>query len=414
MLMWLLVRLLGQPAFWITAWLIPGFEVEGGFFTYLWVALLFGIVNAVLGPILHLISLPLTIITLGLFALVVNAVVLAAVAGLSDKLDVGGFGWTIVAALAAIVSALLGAVTDRTLAGSGDRGRLPRDVPGRPRLLLPARRPPSRRPPGPGGPHDRRGTTTSRRSSKAAPRTTSSSGIGSVIGAIGPDGLAQVGTAPVRRREHGAGHSRASGDAAAGDRGRSGHRSVGVRWCRGPGRLARPGVRAAHVPLRPERFGQDLRPRPALEQLLLGQPAHGGARPQRRLRADRGAASGRAGRGGAAHRDADVRVLGADSTGAEPLRLRFATMPVHAQAAILRLDGLADRGEYSQFLHLMDRPDLLDVHQIVAHLRQGDRDEQALAQRIENIGLPAWEVWAGANASAAEVVASVPGSPFST
>ena len=105
-------------------------------------------------------------------------------------------------------------------------------------------------------------------------------------------------------------------------------------------------------------------------------------------------------------READVRVLGADSTGAEPLRLRFATMPVHAQAAILRLDGLADRGEYNQFLHLMDRPDLLDVHQIVAHLRQGDGDEQALAQRIENIGLPAWEVWAGANPSAAEVVAS--------
>jgi putative membrane protein len=120
MLKWLLVRLLViAAAFWITAWLIPGFEVDGGFFTYLWVALLFGIVNAVLGPILHLISLPLTIITLGLFALVVNAVVLAAVAGLSDKLDVGGFGWTIVAALViSIVSAVLGSITDRALAGT--------------------------------------------------------------------------------------------------------------------------------------------------------------------------------------------------------------------------------------------------------------------------------------------------------
>ena len=100
MLKWLLVRLLViAAAFWVTAWLIPGFEVDGGFFTYLWVALIFGVVNAILGPILHLVSLPLTIITLGLFALVVNAVVLATVAGLSDKLDVGGFGWTIVAAL---------------------------------------------------------------------------------------------------------------------------------------------------------------------------------------------------------------------------------------------------------------------------------------------------------------------------
>ena len=40
-------------------------------------------------------------------------------AGLSDKLDVGGFGWTIVAALViSIVSAVLGAVTNRALAGT--------------------------------------------------------------------------------------------------------------------------------------------------------------------------------------------------------------------------------------------------------------------------------------------------------
>lgn len=120
MLKWLLVRLLVvAAAFWVTAWLVPGFEVDGGFFTYLWVALLFGVVNAVLGPILHLISLPLTVLTLGLFALVVNAVILAAVAGLSSKLDVGGFGWTILAALViSIVSAVLGALTDRALAGA--------------------------------------------------------------------------------------------------------------------------------------------------------------------------------------------------------------------------------------------------------------------------------------------------------
>ena len=46
--------------------------------------------------------------------------------------------------------------------------------------------------------------------------------------------------------------------------------------------------------------------------------------------------------------------------------MRFATMPVHAQAAVLRLDALADRGEYNQFLHLIDRPDRIDVHAILA------------------------------------------------
>jgi putative membrane protein len=78
---------------------------------------LFGLVNAVLGPILHLISLPLTVITLGLFALVVNGVLLATTAGLSDHLDVGGFLGTILGALViSIVTALLGVVV-RPLGG---------------------------------------------------------------------------------------------------------------------------------------------------------------------------------------------------------------------------------------------------------------------------------------------------------
>ena len=78
---------------------VPAVEVKGGFLTLLWVALLFGLVNALLGPILHLLSLPLTVITLGLFALVVNGVLLAITAGLSDNLDVGGFGGAVLGAL---------------------------------------------------------------------------------------------------------------------------------------------------------------------------------------------------------------------------------------------------------------------------------------------------------------------------
>ena len=93
----------------LAAALVPGIEVKGGFLTLLWVALLFGLVNAILGPILHLLSLPLTIITLGLFALVVNGFLLAITAGLSSNLDVGGFLGTILGALViSIVSAALG------------------------------------------------------------------------------------------------------------------------------------------------------------------------------------------------------------------------------------------------------------------------------------------------------------------
>jgi putative membrane protein len=63
------------------------------------VSILFGLVNAVLGPLLQLIALPLTILTLGSFALVVNGVLLAVTAGLSDRLDVGGFLGTVLGAL---------------------------------------------------------------------------------------------------------------------------------------------------------------------------------------------------------------------------------------------------------------------------------------------------------------------------
>jgi uncharacterized protein len=106
--------------------------------------------------------------------------------------------------------------------------------------------------------------------------------------------------------------------------------------------------------------------------------------------------------------ESDIRVLGADSTAAEPLRLRFATMPRAAQAAVLRLDPLADRGEYNHFLHLMDGSRGKEVDEVVRNLQRGGDDERSLAQRIENLGMVAWEVWAGVLPSASEVVQSGP------
>lgn len=84
----------------IAAAIVPSVEIDGGIVALLGIALLFGLVNAVLGTVLRFLSLPLNLITFGLFALVVNGVLLAATAGLSDNLEVGGF-------LAAIVAACL-------------------------------------------------------------------------------------------------------------------------------------------------------------------------------------------------------------------------------------------------------------------------------------------------------------------
>jgi putative membrane protein len=78
--------------------LVDGIEVIGnpaGFFgetgTYLWVALLFAVVNSIIGPVLRLLSLPFVLLTLGLFLLVVNAALLGITAAISDRLAVDGF-----------------------------------------------------------------------------------------------------------------------------------------------------------------------------------------------------------------------------------------------------------------------------------------------------------------------------------
>jgi putative membrane protein len=93
--MWITVAI----AIAITAALLPSVEVDGGFFGLLGVALIFGLVNALIGPLIRLISIPLTLMTLGLFALVINGLLLALTAGLSDNLDVGGFFAVILAAI---------------------------------------------------------------------------------------------------------------------------------------------------------------------------------------------------------------------------------------------------------------------------------------------------------------------------
>lgn len=92
----------------LTAALVPSVEVSGGALGLLGVALLFGLVNALVGPLLRMVSMPLNVVTVGLFALVVNAVLFALTAGLTDALDVGGVLATIVAAaVMSVISALL-------------------------------------------------------------------------------------------------------------------------------------------------------------------------------------------------------------------------------------------------------------------------------------------------------------------
>jgi putative membrane protein len=78
--------------------LVDGIDVLGnddGTFgtagTYLWVALLFAVVNSIVGPVIRLLALPFVVLTMGLFLLVINAALLGLTAALSDRFSVDGF-----------------------------------------------------------------------------------------------------------------------------------------------------------------------------------------------------------------------------------------------------------------------------------------------------------------------------------
>ncbi|MFC4452519.1 phage holin family protein [Deinococcus sonorensis] len=99
-------------ALWLTARIYGGlsFQPGSGAGGVLVAALVLGIVNALIRPLLLLLSLPVNLLTLGLFTLVVNGVVLSIVAAVTS-LNVAGFGAAIVGALIlTVVSWLLDAV----------------------------------------------------------------------------------------------------------------------------------------------------------------------------------------------------------------------------------------------------------------------------------------------------------------
>jgi putative membrane protein len=81
----LLIRILVNAVALWAATLIPGISNQGGFGTLLLVALVFGFVNALIRPLLSLLSCPLIILTLGLFTLILNAFMLQLTAWIGGK-----------------------------------------------------------------------------------------------------------------------------------------------------------------------------------------------------------------------------------------------------------------------------------------------------------------------------------------
>lgn len=130
MLKFIVRVLINALALWVAAWLLPGIEVGseaatevatndtvGSVLSYLFVGLVFGVVNALVRPVVSLLSLPLTILTLGLFTIVINAGMLMLTSWLTSftpiDFDVDDFFWTAIlgAIIISLVSLVAGAIT---------------------------------------------------------------------------------------------------------------------------------------------------------------------------------------------------------------------------------------------------------------------------------------------------------------
>src|SRR5262245_14931647 len=99
---------------WVAQAIVPGIRISGA--STLWIAaLLLGFVNAVVRPALVFFTLPITVLTLGLFLLVINAAMLGLVAAMLDRFAISGF-WS--SLLGAIVVSLVSWLVSATIGSS--------------------------------------------------------------------------------------------------------------------------------------------------------------------------------------------------------------------------------------------------------------------------------------------------------
>ncbi|MBT2533627.1 phage holin family protein [Arthrobacter sp. ISL-48] len=134
--------LINGLALWIASWILPGLDIStsattaavaktgvtqgtdtiGIVLAYLFIGVIFGVVNAFVRPLVSFLSLPITILTLGLFTIVINAAMLYLTSWISSytpvQFSIDSFFWT--AVLAAIIITVISLVAGRV---PGARGR---------------------------------------------------------------------------------------------------------------------------------------------------------------------------------------------------------------------------------------------------------------------------------------------------
>jgi putative membrane protein len=116
LLNFLVVWLVTALGLWLVTRIVPGVRVRTT--RGLWLAaLVLGLVNVFIRPLLWVLTLPLTVLSFGLFALVVNALMIQLTAWLVSDLEVDGFGSALLAALIMVLLALVVFIATQWLAG---------------------------------------------------------------------------------------------------------------------------------------------------------------------------------------------------------------------------------------------------------------------------------------------------------
>ena len=107
LLEWIIYWLVSGAALYVTAALVPGFRIQG-FGTAVLASLIISAVNWVLRPILIVLSLPLTVLTLGFFLFVIDAIILRICAGMMEKFEISNW-------FSAVMGAIILAMTSGIL-----------------------------------------------------------------------------------------------------------------------------------------------------------------------------------------------------------------------------------------------------------------------------------------------------------
>ncbi|MGH2456275.1 MAG: phage holin family protein [Candidatus Limnocylindria bacterium] len=117
--------LINAAALWVAVWIFDGLGFTGDWWQFLLVAVAFSLVNSYIRPILRILTFPISMVTLGLFLIVINALMLMLTGVISEQL---GLGFTVADFLAALWGAIVIAIVGWILSMVVGVGRMPGKV----------------------------------------------------------------------------------------------------------------------------------------------------------------------------------------------------------------------------------------------------------------------------------------------